>query len=81
MHHVFTIANVCPVQVGTFYETGGVDAVLVVEYAGVNPDPNLPQAGIHQQLLSSALRKLVQKAGFSVVRTLQLKPMHDLAFR
>jgi hypothetical protein len=62
----------CPSQVGEFYETMGCDAVLLVEYAGLNPMGNsdLPRAGCPIQNLLRTLRDLVEGAGLSVVRLL-----------
>jgi DNA mismatch repair ATPase MutS len=57
-------------QVGAFYEAAGVDALLLVEYAGLNfmgsnlgvPRAGCPEANIHQ-----TLRVLVEEMGLSVV--------------
>lgn len=35
----------CLVRVGDFYEAFGVDAVLLVEHAGLNPMGGKPRAG------------------------------------
>lgn len=57
-------------QVGEFYETMGTDAVLLVQYAGLNPmgqgDP--PRAGCPVSNLRRTISDLVEQAGLSVVR-------------
>ena len=56
-------------QVGEFYETMGTDAVLLVQYAGLNPmgqgDP--PRAGCPVANLRRTISDLVEQAGLSVV--------------
>jgi hypothetical protein len=56
-------------RVGEFYETMGYDAVLLVEYANLNPmgaDPVIARAGCPKQNIHRTLRDLTD-AGFSVV--------------
>lgn len=56
-------------QVGEFYETMGIDAVLLVQHAGLNPmgvgDP--PRAGCPIANLRRTISDLVEQAGLSVV--------------
>lgn len=61
------------VRVGEFYETVGLDAVLLVQHAGLNPmgDPEssggVPRAGCPRANLRRTVRDLVEGAGLSVV--------------
>lgn len=56
-------------QVGEFYETMGIDAVLLVQHAGLNAmaqgDP--PRAGCPVANLRRTISDLVEQAGLSVV--------------
>uniref|UniRef100_A0A383WAI2 DNA mismatch repair protein MutS-like N-terminal domain-containing protein n=1 Tax=Tetradesmus obliquus TaxID=3088 RepID=A0A383WAI2_TETOB len=61
------------VKVGAFYEAAGIDALLLVEYAGLNfmggPKPEalkVPRAGCPEGQLQEKLRILVQQQGLSV---------------
>ncbi|CAD7705187.1 unnamed protein product [Ostreobium quekettii] len=57
-------------RIGEFYESLGVDAVLLVEHAGLNPmSPALgvPKAGCPVVNIRKTLESLVQQAGFSAV--------------
>ena len=58
-------------QIGEFYETMGTDAVLLVEFAGLNPMGNrdTPTAGCPVCNIRRTLHDLVKEAGLSVVRT------------
>ena len=64
-----TQSSPCLVQVGEFYETMGIDAVLLVQHAGLNPmaqgDP--PRAGCPVANLRRTISDLVEQAGLSVV--------------
>lgn len=63
--------SVCYVaQVGEFYETQGMDAVVLVQWAGLNPmgRSSPPRAGCPVVNLRRTLDDLVQGAGLSVVR-------------
>ena len=57
-------------QVGEFYETLGTDAVMLVQWAGLNPmgEGNPPRAGCPIANLRRTLHDLVEGAGLSVVR-------------
>ena len=57
-------------QVGEFYETQGTDAVVLVQWAGLNPmgRSSPPRAGCPVVNLRRTLDDLVQGAGLSVVR-------------
>ncbi|KFM25783.1 DNA mismatch repair protein MutS [Auxenochlorella protothecoides] len=65
--------HVLLVRVGEFFETVGIDAVLLVQHAGLNPmgDPEstgaLPRAGCPRQNLRRTVSDLVEGAGLSVV--------------
>ena len=56
-------------QVGEFYETMGIDAVMLVQHAGLNAmaqgDP--PRAGCPVANLRRTIHDLVEQAGLSVV--------------
>lgn len=58
-------------QVGEFYETMGLDAVMLVQWANLNPmggkDANPPRAGCPLANLRATLRDLTNN-GLSVVR-------------
>lgn len=56
-------------QVGEFYETLGTDAVMLVQWAGLNPmgEGNPPRAGCPIANLRRTLHDLVEGAGLSVV--------------
>ena len=56
-------------QVGEFYETMGIDAVMLVQHAGLNPmgSGNPPKAGCPVCNLRRTLLDLTN-AGLSVVR-------------
>lgn len=55
-------------QCGEFYETIGLDAVVVMQYASLNPmGKKWPQAGAPLGNIRQLLTDLVQGAGFSVV--------------
>ena len=57
-------------QVGEFYETQGTDAVVLIQWAGLNPmgRSSPPRAGLPVVNLRRTLDDLVQGAGLSVVR-------------
>lgn len=58
------------VRVGEFYETIGIDAILLVQFAGLNPmgrDGNPPRAGCPRMNLRRTVSDLVNNAGLSVV--------------
>lgn len=63
------LTSVWLMQVGEFYETMGIDAVLLVQHAGLNPmgvgDP--PRAGCPIANLRRTISDLVEQAGLSVV--------------
>eukprot|EP00916_Digyalum_oweni_P011493 GHVL01019118.1.p1 GENE.GHVL01019118.1~~GHVL01019118.1.p1 ORF type:complete len:992 (+),score=175.05 GHVL01019118.1:791-3766(+) len=48
------------VRRGDFYEAYGVDAIMMVEYCGLNPMGNKPRAGCHRRSLQPALDGLVE---------------------
>lgn len=48
-------------QVGAFYETVGIDAVLVMDICGLNPMGNTYQAGCQAGQLDDILGKLVSR--------------------
>lgn len=57
-------------RVGEFYETLGIDAILLVQHAGLNPmgrEGNPPKAGCPRVNLRRTVADLVQEAGLSVV--------------
>ncbi len=57
-------------RVGEFYETIGIDAVLMVQYAGLNPmgkEGNPPRAGCPRANLRRTVADLVENGGLSVV--------------
>lgn len=56
-------------QVGEFYETMGTDAVLLMQWAGLNPmgQGNPPRAGCPVGNIRRTLQSLVQDANLSVV--------------
>ena len=60
-------------QIGEFYETIGTDAVLLVQYAGLNPMGNygFPRAGCPVMNIRRTLHDLVEQAGLTVVRALR----------
>lgn len=58
-------------QVGAFYEAAGLDALLLVEHAGLNlmgSNLEVPRAGCPEANLLGLLRVLVEERGLSVVR-------------
>lgn len=58
------------VRVGEFYETIGIDAILLVQHAGLNPmgrEGNPPRAGCPRSNLRRTVSDLVEGAGLSVV--------------
>ncbi|KAJ8909195.1 hypothetical protein NDN08_005887 [Rhodosorus marinus] len=56
------------VRIGEFYEAVGVDAIMLVQHAGLNPmGRGVPRAGCPAVNLRRTLRDLVLDAGFSVV--------------
>jgi len=59
------------VQCGDFYEAIGIDAVLLVQFAGLNPMGNRspPRAGCPKQNIRRVLADLVENAALSVVRS------------
>lgn len=64
-----TASVVLPVQVGSFYEALGYDAILLVEHTGLNPMPikrGMPHAGCPLTNIRSVLAALVSQ-GFTVV--------------
>ncbi|KAK9829858.1 hypothetical protein WJX72_008283 [[Myrmecia] bisecta] len=55
------------VRVGEFYESLGVDAVILVQFGGLNPmGANAPRAGCPKGNIRKLLHDLVQEAGLSV---------------
>ena len=56
------------IRVGDFYEAFGFDAVILVQYAGLNPmgHSGVPRAGCPHQNIAQTLRDLT-KAGFTTV--------------
>lgn len=58
------------VQCGDFYEAIGIDAVLLVQFAGLNPmgGRSPPRAGCPKQNIRRVLADLVDNAALSVVR-------------
>ncbi len=58
-------------QCGDFYEAIGIDAVLLVQFAGLNPMGNRspPRAGCPKQNIRRVLADLVENAALSVVRS------------
>lgn len=67
-------------QVGAFYEAVGIDAVLLMEYAGLNPmggtDRQTPRAGCPDVNLQQLLKQVVEEAGFEVVRAWTAAQQH-----
>lgn len=59
-------------QVGEFYETIGLDALVVMQCCSLNPMSKryYPHAGTPLANIHQILRDLVPEAGFSVVRTI-----------
>ena len=58
------------VRVGEFYETIGIDAILMVQHAGLNPmgkEGNPPRAGCPRANLRRTVSDMVQGGGLSVV--------------
>lgn len=58
------------VRVGEFYETIGIDAILMVQHAGLNPmgkDGNPPRAGCPRANLRRTVSDMVEGGGLSVV--------------
>ena len=51
---------------GKFFDTHGVDALMVVEHCGVNPMPNGLRAGIHSDNIQRSCDQLIN-AGINVV--------------
>lgn len=58
-------------QVGEFYETVGLDAVVLMQYCSLNPMAGKPFAACGAPLgnINQVLKELVREAGFSVVRS------------
>ena len=57
-------------RIGEFYETIGIDAILLVQHAGLNPmgrEGNPPRAGCPRVNLRRTVSDLVENAGLSVV--------------
>jgi hypothetical protein len=57
-------------QVGKFYEAVGLDALLLIEYGGLNmmgDNLEVPRAGCPEDNILQVLDDLVGKAGLSVV--------------
>ena len=60
------------VQVGEFYEAMGTDAVVLVQWAGLNPMGSThmpPRAGCPHMNIRRTLQSLVEEANLSVVCT------------
>ena len=58
-------------QVGEFYEAMGTDAVVLVQWAGLNPMGSThmpPRAGCPHMNIRRTLQSLVEEANLSVVR-------------
>ena len=63
----------CALQVGEFYEAMGTDAVVLVQWAGLNPMGSThmpPRAGCPHTNIRRTLQSLVEEANLSVVRSL-----------
>ena len=59
-----------PAQVGEFYEAMGTDAVILVQWAGLNPMGSThmpPRAGCPHMNIRRTLQSLVEEANLSVV--------------
>lgn len=65
-------ACVRAVQCGDFYESVGTDAVILVQFAGLNAmgSKSPPRAGCPKQNIRKVLTDLVDEAGLTVVRCL-----------
>jgi hypothetical protein len=62
----------CALQVGEFYEAMGTDAVVLVQWAGLNPMGSMhmpPRAGCPHTNIRRTLQSLVEEANLSVVRS------------
>lgn len=60
----------CRLQIGDFYEAAGVDALVLIQYANLNPmvpKSGIPRAGLPLGNLRRTLRMLVEENSFSVV--------------
>ncbi len=63
---------------GEFYEAMGTDAVVLVQWAGLNPMGSThmpPRAGCPHMNIRRTLQSLVEEANLSVVRSL---PLHSI---
>lgn len=58
---------VCVVQVGSFFEAAGMDAVLLAEHCGLKFMGGNLSAGFQAPSIHQYLDQLVQKNGFDVV--------------
>ena len=68
--------GVSPPQVGEFYEAMGTDAVVLVQWAGLNPMGSThmpPRAGCPHMNIRRTLQSLVEEANLSVVCLLTVK--------
>ena len=68
-------------QVGEFYEAMGTDAVVLVQWAGLNPMGSThmpPRAGCPHMNIRRTLQSLVEEANLSVVRSLDTNPQLQL---
>lgn len=65
-----------PLQVGEFYETFGLDAVLLMQFCGLNPMGNRdpPAAGLPLGNIRRTTRELVKEYGLSVVSLFSQPP-------
>ena len=71
--------TLCCSQVGEFYEAMGTDAVVLVQWAGLNPMGSThmpPRAGCPHMNIRRTLQSLVEEANLSVVRSLPLLIRH-----
>ena len=62
----------CALQVGEFYEAMGTDAVVLVQWAGLNPMGSThmpPRAGCPHTNIRRTLQSLVEEANLSVVHS------------
>lgn len=71
-HSLHCTLNGARVQCGDFYEAVGTDAVLLVQFAGLNPmgSKRPPRAGCPKQNIRRVLNDMVNEAGLTVVRAL-----------
>ena len=63
---VVGVSQLC-MQVGSFYEAAGLDAILLVEHCGLNFMGGNLSAGCPVGNIHQVLKQLVREAGFDVV--------------